>query len=118
MVEVPFTSDMVTRDPAYLRVMDASPDEIRVASLGLLGGFLPLQARSGRLAKKLSVPALFLIPGRDLLVDERAGRRIFAKIRRADKTLIEYPDMLHALSIDLGREKVFDDVLGWAGRRL
>ena len=118
MVDVPFTSDMVTRDRAYLEVMDASPDEIRVASLGLLGGFLPLQARAGRVARRLSVPTLFLIPGRDLLVDERAGRRIFAKIRRADKALIEYPEMLHALSIDLGREKVFEDVAGWAEQRL
>jgi len=26
--------------------------------------------------------------------------------------------MLHALSIDLGRERVFEDILGWAGARL
>jgi len=26
--------------------------------------------------------------------------------------------MLHALSIDLGRERVFEDILGWAGERL
>jgi alpha-beta hydrolase superfamily lysophospholipase len=118
MVEVPFTNDMVTRDPAYLEVMGASPDEIRVASLRLLGSFLPVQARAGRMARKLAVPTLFLIPGRDHLVDERASRKMFDKIRFADKTLIEYPDMLHALSIDLGREKVFDDVLCWAGQRL
>ncbi len=117
-VEIPFTSEMVTRDPAYLEVMDASPDEIRVASLGLLAGFLPVQARAARLAKRLSLPTLFLIPGRDALVDERAGRKVFAKVRFADKTLIEYPDMLHALSIDLGRERVFEDILGWAGERL
>ena len=118
IVNVPFTSDMVTCDRAYLEVMNACPDEIRVASLGLLGGFLPLQARAGRLAKRLSVPTLFLVPGRDLLVDERAGRRIFAKLRLADKTIIEYPDMLHALSIEIGREKVFEDVVTWAGQRL
>jgi len=26
--------------------------------------------------------------------------------------------MLHARSIDLGRERVFEDILGWAGARL
>jgi alpha-beta hydrolase superfamily lysophospholipase len=117
-VEVPFTSDMVTRDPDYLRVMDASPDEIRVASLGLLGSFLPVQARAGRLARTSAVPSLFLIPGDDRLVDERGGRKIFGKIALADKTLIEYPDMLHALSIDLGREKVFEDIVAWAAPRV
>ncbi len=117
-VEVPFTSDMVTRDPGYLRVMDASPDEIRVASLRLLGSFLPVQARAGRLARTSAVPSLFLIPGDDRLVDERGGRKIFGKIALADRTLIEYPDMLHALSIDLGREKVFEDIVAWASPRV
>ena len=117
-VDVPFTSDMVTRDPDYLRVMDASPDEIRVASLGLLGSFLPVQARAGRLARSYAVPSLFLIPGIDHLVDESGGQKIFRKIALADKTIIEYPDMLHALSIDLGREKVFEDIAAWAAPRI
>ncbi|MCX6571233.1 MAG: alpha/beta fold hydrolase [Candidatus Aminicenantes bacterium] len=117
MVDVPFTSEMVTRDPEYLQVMNASPDELRVASLKCLFNFLPEQAGSRRLAKKLAVPTLFLIPGADLLVDERAGRKMFQKLPLADKTLLEYPDMLHALSIDLGREKVFKDILDWVAPR-
>jgi len=118
MIKVPFASEMLTRDPDYLRVMNANPDEIRVASLRLLGGFLPVQARAGRVAKKLAVPTLFLIPGIDHLVDERANRKVFKKIGFADKTLIEYPEMLHALSLDIGREIVFRDILDWAGQRL
>jgi alpha-beta hydrolase superfamily lysophospholipase len=118
MVNVPFTFEMVSRDPEYLKVMAASPDELRVASLRLMSGILPEQARSGRLVKKLTVPSLFLIPGLDYLVDERAGRKIFGKIALPDKTLIEYPDMLHALSIDLGREKVFRDIADWTEKRV
>ncbi len=118
MVDVPFTSEMLTRDPAYLEVMNANPDELRIASLRLLGSFLPEQARAGRLAKKLAVPALFLIPGIDHLIDERASRKVFKKIVLADKTIIEYPDMLHALSLDVGRENVFRDILDWAEQRL
>lgn len=117
MVDVPFTSEMVTRDPEYLKVMNASPDELRVASLKCLFNFLPDQARSWKLAKKLEVPALFLIPGIDHLVDERANRKMFEKIGLADKTLIEYPEMLHALSIDIGRERVFQDILDWVAPR-
>lgn len=118
MVDVPFTSEMLTRDPAYLEVLKQSPDELRFASLRCLFNFLPDQSRSWRLAKTLAVPTLFLIPGRDYLGDERASRKLFAKIRFADKTLIEYPDMLHALSIDLGRERVFKDILDWASERV
>jgi len=118
MVDVPFTSEMVSRDTEYLQVMNANPDELRVASLKCLFNFMPEQAGSGKLAKKLAVPTLFLIPGIDLLVDERAGRKMFQKLPLADKTLLEYPDMLHALSIDLGREKVFKDVLDWVAPRV
>jgi alpha-beta hydrolase superfamily lysophospholipase len=118
MIDLPFTSEMVTRDLQYLQVMNANPDELRVASLKCLFNFMPEQAGSGKLAKKLAVPTLFLIPGIDLLVDERAGRKMFQKLPLVDKTLVDYPDMLHALSIDLGREKVFNDILDWAAPRV
>ncbi len=118
MIALPFTSEMATRDPDYAAVMNASPDELRVASLKLMRGFLPVQARAGRLARKFATPALFLVPGVDHLVDESGARKIFAKLAAADKTLVEYPDMFHALYIDLGREKVFADILDWTGKRL
>jgi alpha-beta hydrolase superfamily lysophospholipase len=65
-----------------------------------------------------AVPVLFLVPGDDRLVDERAGLKLYTRIGPADKTIIEYPGMLHALSIDRGRERVFDDILGWTERRI
>jgi alpha-beta hydrolase superfamily lysophospholipase len=117
-VDLPFTSETATRDPEYAAVMNANPDELRVASLKLLASFLPVQGRAGRLAKAFTVPSLFLIPGVDHLVDERAGRKVFGQIAAADKTLIEYPEMFHALSIDLGREKVFRDILDWTCKRV
>ncbi|HDT13042.1 MAG TPA: alpha/beta fold hydrolase [Candidatus Aminicenantes bacterium] len=117
MIDLPFTSEMATRDADYAAAMNADPDELRAASLKLMAGFLPLQARAGRMAKRFRSPALFLIPGVDHLVDERAARRIFGRLGAADKTLVEYPEMFHALYIDLGREKVFRDMLGWLEER-
>jgi acylglycerol lipase len=117
-VNVPFTSETTTRDLDYAAVMNANPDELRVASLKLLAAFFPVQARARRLAKTYAVPVLFLIPGVDHVIDERAGRKIFGKLAAADKTLIEYPEMFHTLSIDLGREKVFRDILDWSGKRV
>jgi alpha-beta hydrolase superfamily lysophospholipase len=118
MVDVPFTSETATRDLEYAAIMNANPDELRVASLKLLAGFIPVQARARRLARKFAVPALFLIPGVDHLVDEAAGRKLFKKVAAPDTTLIEYPEMFHALSIDLDREKVFRDIADWAARRV
>ena len=118
LVAAPFTSEMATRDPDYAAVMNANPDEVRVVSLGILAGFLPVQARARRLARSYAVPSLFLIPGVDHLVDETGSRKIFRKIALADKALIEYPEMFHAIAIDLGREKAFEDIVAWASPRV
>jgi alpha-beta hydrolase superfamily lysophospholipase len=116
-VEVPFTSAMCTRDTAYQNVMNNNPDEIRVASLKLLMNTLFAQMKALKLAKGLKVPSLFLISGKDLLIDESVSRKVFKNLKLQDKTLIEYPEMLHALSIELGREKVFEDILNWLEKR-
>jgi alpha-beta hydrolase superfamily lysophospholipase len=116
-IRVPFTSAMCTRDTAYQGVMDANPDELRVASLKCLMSILSEQGKSKRLARDLRTPTLFLISGTDLLVDERASRELFGKLALEDKTILEYPEMLHALSIDLGRDRVYRDIVDWVQKR-
>jgi alpha-beta hydrolase superfamily lysophospholipase len=108
---------MCTRDAAYQEVMDNCSDEVRVASLKLLVSALGEQMGASRRAKGHGVPALFLLAGMDELVDPRASRKVFAKLGADDKTLIEYPEMRHALSIELDRERVFEDILAWAEQR-
>ncbi|HEX2695349.1 MAG TPA: alpha/beta fold hydrolase [Acidobacteriota bacterium] len=117
-VPIPFTSAMCTRDAAYQEVMDTCPDEVRVASLKLLVNALGEQMGASRRAKKHGVPALFLLAGQDELVDPRAARKAFAKHGAGDKTLLEYPEMRHALSIELDRERVFEDILAWVEKRV
>jgi len=117
-IPVPFTSAMCTRDAACRAVMDANPDELRVASLKLLMGMLGEQRAAKRLAKTLVVPALFLVAGADRMVDIQAERKMFASLPLTDKTLREYPGMFHALSIELGRERVFEDILAWLDARV
>ena len=116
-VPLPFTSTMCTRDGDYQAVMDGSPDEVRVASLKLLVSALGEQMAASRRTKRHTVPALFLIAGMDDLTDPRASRKVFAKLGADDKTLIEYPEMRHALSIELDRERVFGDILSWVEKR-
>ena len=116
-VDMPFTSAMCTRDLAYQQVMDNNPDESRVASLKMLMNILFAQMAALKLARTLQIPSLFLIAGHDYLVNEQAGRQVFAGLKLKDKTKIEYPKMLHALSIDLGREKVFADIFDWLSKR-
>jgi alpha-beta hydrolase superfamily lysophospholipase len=64
------------------------------------------------------MPTIFLVAGDDSIADPVASAKLFGSVAAKDKTLIEYPDMLHALSLDLGRENVFRDILNWAEQRL
>jgi len=117
-ISLAYTSAMITRDADLGAALDADPGELRVGSLACLISIQSEQGRAKRLAPRLLGPPLFLIPGEDRLADSRAGRRLFARLTLADKAILEYPGMFHALSIDLGREKVFRDIQDWAGRRL
>lgn len=117
-ISLAYTSAMITRDADFRAALDADPGELRVSSLACLISILREQGRAKKLAARLLVPPLFLIPGEDQLADSRACRRLFARLPLADKTILEYPEMLHALSIDLGRETVFRDIRDWADRRL
>lgn len=114
---IPFNAAMLTRDPEHQKVIENDPRELRFSSSGLLFMILVEQLRAKRLAKSIQLPVLFLLAGKDLLVDPRESKTIFERLKIADKTLLEYPEMLHALSIDRGREKVFSDILGWLEKR-
>ena len=117
-ISLAYTSALITRDADIRAALDADPGELRVGSLACLISILREQGRARKLATRLSSPALFLIAGADRLADNRAARRLFTRLPIADKTILEYPGMFHALSIDLGREKVFGDIREWADRRV
>jgi len=115
---VPFNAQMCTRDTGYQKTMEADDKEHRLASAKLLMNIVIAELHAGLLKAKLTTPTLFLIAGRDFLVDAQASLNIFKKLKIPDKTIIEYPEMYHALSIDLGRERVFADILKWIQERL
>ena len=115
---VPFDSSMCTRDADYRNRMDQDVRESRMAPSGLLVRILLSQFRAAVVKSALRTPVLFLASGEDKIVDSQATKRIFAGLVLKDKTMIEYPDMYHALSIDIGKEKVFEDMLRWVEKRL
>ena len=114
---LPFNSRMCTRDVEYQEEMDSSPLEHRFATSKLLIETIFAQLKAKFIKKKLKLPVLFLLAGddKDLLVDPVAAKKVFGSIKdqNSSNKIIQYPEMLHALSIELGREKVFDDILKW-----
>jgi len=110
---LPFSSQMFIRDKEQQKKIDADPRENRLVTAWLLVSILAAQLRAKILMNKIRMPVLFLLAGSDLLVDPEESKRIFRALKTEDKTIIEYPEMYHVLSMDLGKEKVFSDLLKW-----
>jgi alpha-beta hydrolase superfamily lysophospholipase len=89
-----------------------------MASARLLYSTLAAQVRALTGKLDITIPVLFLLAGDDQLVDPGMSEKVFARLRTADKNKILYPGMYHALSIDSGREKVFEDVIEWVRDRI
>lgn len=115
---VPFTSEMCTRDVQYQRAMNEDPREHRLISSRLVYEITMLQAKGKASAREIRIPALFLLAGEDRLVDPAVSRDIFDAIGSKEKKIIEYPEMFHALSIDVGREGVFSDISAWVKKTI
>jgi alpha-beta hydrolase superfamily lysophospholipase len=115
--KVPFNLGMITRDQAMIQALRDDPAEHRLMSARLFWLMFKRQLELKSAHPVLKVPVLFLVAGDDLLVSSCASRRLFQRLVAPAKKLIEYPGMRHALSIDLGRERVFGDIVNWIDSR-
>ena len=115
---LPVTSDMCTRDPAYLKMIESTYDKDVMQTSRVLFDIFIAQLYMRFSKMDITPPVLFLVAGNDLLVYSESSKKVFAELKTKDKTLIGYPGMYHSLSIDLGREKVFQDMMGWIGKRI
>lgn len=115
---MPFTNEMCTRDPECLKIMDNDKLEHKWATPKLLQSILLGQITSNMLKHKIKTDTLFLLASADTFVSSEASKKIFKGIKFEHKHIIEYPEMRHSLTMELGREKVFDDLLGWLNKRI
>ncbi|MFC1621376.1 alpha/beta hydrolase [Candidatus Omnitrophota bacterium] len=116
--KVKLDSSMCTRDVEYKKIMDSNPSEHRLVTSNLLVKLACAQVEAHRLKDSIASPLLFLVSGDDILVDAKKTKEFFKGLSAKDKTIIVYPEMYHALSIDIGREEVFKDTLKWLEERL
>lgn len=115
---LPFNSSMCTRDQDCKKIMDCDPAEYRATSAKMIFQILKEQARARRALVRITIPSLFLVAGNDLLIDPRSIKDAFKTLAAADKEIIEFPGMYHALSVDIGKEKVFETILKWTDGRM
>ena len=114
---VPIAPEMCTRDMECQKIIEADLLDKHTATARLYWNILKAQRKAKSQGDKIHFPLLMLTAGEDRVVDSLSTGKIFNSLKTKDKELINYPGMRHALSIDLGREKVFGDIFSWIGRR-
>ncbi|MCX5686277.1 MAG: alpha/beta fold hydrolase, partial [Candidatus Omnitrophica bacterium] len=115
---MPYDISMCTRDEEHIKRAEEEGAGGISATSRILFDIIVSQIRLRMSKNKFNGSVLFLIPERDAIIDSDATRRFFEKLKSPDKTLIEYPGMYHSISIDIGRENVFRDILKWLEDRL
>ncbi|MFH1594038.1 MAG: lysophospholipase [Candidatus Omnitrophota bacterium] len=117
-IKLPFNSKMCTQDAQYQRAMDGDLREHRLVTPKLLTEIAKAQLRTLRSKSELKVPVLFQLAEADSMVSPEASKKVFKGLAVKDKRMITYPGMRHALSIELERYRVFEDILKWLDGRI
>jgi esterase/lipase len=71
------------------------------------------RARAG--LRAMMAPTLLIQSEADHRVSAEDTRRVFAELRMAEKKLILTRDGGHVITVDFGRERVFEEVRAWLG---
>lgn len=103
--------DQVTRDPEVIN--EFAKDVLRhdrMSPAVYLGSLIAMQSLKKKV-HKIKCPTLIQIPDQDSVVSSETARLLFQKWGSAKKSLKEYADFRHELFNDLGREKVFQDLV-------
>ncbi|MFH1460266.1 MAG: lysophospholipase [Candidatus Omnitrophota bacterium] len=115
---IPFSSSMCTQDVEYLEKMDQDQREHRLATSRLLFNLVLAQTKSILFKNKLKISTLFLVAANDSIVSTPMSEKIFQGLSIKDKEIKKYPDMYHALTIDINRKCVFEDIKNWMKKHL
>jgi alpha-beta hydrolase superfamily lysophospholipase len=104
---------MLTRDEAMLAADAADDLRGRGATPRWFAVATRVQAEVRATADRFRLPLLLLVAGDDSIASPAASVDWFEHVGSADKTIRHYADHRHELPREVGREGIFEEVLGW-----
>jgi len=110
--------DQLTHDVAIQKATAADPMYQKVTTARWFRQTSAAQVETLARAGEIATPCLVLVGETDPIALPEAGKRLFAGLGSADKTLKTYPGFLHEVLNEVGRDRVFDDVLGFFDKHL
>jgi alpha-beta hydrolase superfamily lysophospholipase len=101
----------LTRDPEVINEFNSDVlRHDRISSAVYLGAIATIELLRQNM-HKIKVPTLLQIPNQDPVVGSTSSQDFFQKLGATTKVLKIYPDRMHEIYNDFGREEVFQDVV-------
>ena len=108
-----------SRDPDWVAQLNADPlTDNEVQPVATVAAFARAGERFEREFSRITLPVLIMHGTADKATRPDGSQEFFDKAGSVDKTLKLYDGYAHDLLNDLGRERVFDDIVGWIEARL
>jgi lysophospholipase len=109
--------EWMSRDEAMVRESRADPLICKTATPRWFLGCADARREALRRAPEFRLPLLLLQGEKDSVSDPETSFRFANSVGAADCTVKRYPEMLHELFREQGREQVYADVLEWINAR-
>jgi len=113
-----FNAEMLTRDPLMADKINKDPLEVRKFTAKFFISSLKTLIYVNKDPSKITLPILMLLAGKDTMISSEAAAKYFGRTHSRDKTLKWYPEMYHALYTDIGRNRIFHEIIKWLRRHV
>jgi hypothetical protein len=110
---VPIAAEMISRDCAVQQRLHDDWREQRCVSARLLVSVFFLQRRAATVVRTLALPLYCVIPLGDEVVDSVYSLQVLGGRQSLPTQVNQYPVMHHVPFMDIGKEKVWDDLAQW-----
>ena len=109
---------MFTGSPQWQKFIDEDRLGLREATARFLFSSFALDVYLRRAARRMTLPSLLLLAGKDRVIDNAATRRFVAAFPSGDNRAIDYPEAHHTLEFEEPGHPFVRDVIAWIERRL
>ena len=110
-------AELFTASPTGQRFIDRDPFGLRDATARFLFNSFVFDQFLKRAAKKVRVPVLLMLAGRDRILDNAKTRKFVGRFD-AVTTIVDYPDAEHTLEFEPPECPWVGDVVRWVQRRI
>lgn len=108
--------DLFTADPQWQQFVERDRFGLREVTARFLFASFSLDLYLRRAAKRVTMPSLLLLAGKDRVIDNAATRRFVASFPSRSNRVIDYPNAHHTLEFEPPGHPYVGDVMGWLER--